>query len=172
MSLRYFYASPADLLNKIERECYRTIHAGAETRKEAMCDHFFNFCVTAHALRDWVKKSPNFPAGLDIHKKCNGYPELAACRDIANSNKHFDFESTRFARGAVISRSSVADVFEDKHGALHITDPRESIEISIAIDGEPIQDSYQFMQRVINIWSGFLNEFDIPFESIFGRNID
>lgn len=169
MSLRYFYISPADLLNKLEREFNRTFHAAADFRKEEMCDHFFNFCVTAHALRDWVKKHPNFPAELDVHEKCNKFPELAACRDIANSNKHFNFEPTRVAKGAVISRSNVVDVYEDKNGDLQVADPRESIEISIVIEGEPIQESHQFMKRVIDTWSGLLKEFNIPFESIYER---
>ena len=169
MSLRYFYVSPADLLNKLERELYRTFHAGANIRKEEMCDHFFNFCVTAHALRDWVKKHPSFPVDLDVHEKCNGYSELAACRDIANSNKHFNFESTRITKEAVISPSSVADVYEDRNGELDVADARVRFVISFVIEGEQIQESYQFMKKVIDTWSGLLKEFNIPFESIYER---
>jgi len=92
--------------------------------------------VTAHALRDWIGKHPNSPIDLDDHEKCNGYPELAACRDIANSNKHFYFESTRITKGTVISRSMVVDVYEDRIGELQFVYPRESIEISTIVVGE------------------------------------
>ncbi len=58
---------------RLERESYRTLHAAARSQKEAMCDHFFNFCITAHALRDWLKKAPTYDTKTDIHKKCNTF---------------------------------------------------------------------------------------------------
>lgn len=167
MSLRYHYIGPADLLNKLERERYRTFHAAAEIRKEAMCDHFFNFCVTAHALRDWLKSDKRFPDGVDIHAKCNVYPELEACRDIANSNKHFNYEPRPKTKGAVVGGSKVVDVYEKPDGELHVTEPRESIEISVVIEGEPIRESHEFMDRVIKIWLSILQEYSIPFQSIY-----
>ena len=168
MSLRFHYIGPADLLNKLERERHRTFHAAAQLQKEAMCDHFFNFCITAHALRDWIKKAPSYNTKIDIHAKCNSFPELEACRDIANSNKHYEFnELKKKTRGAVVGGSSVIDVYENENGELVTTGPRESIEISIVIEGEPIRDSHDFMDRVIKIWQSILSEYSIPFESIY-----
>jgi hypothetical protein len=169
MTLRFHYIGPADLLNKLERERYRTFHSAADLQKEAMCDHFFNFCVTAHALRDWFKKTPDFPIDLDIHKKCNIYPELEACRDIANSNKHFNFEPKPKTKGAIIGVSKVVDVFENENGDLKVTEPRGSIEMFIEIEGEPIRESHEFMDKVIEIWRSILDEFSIQFESIYGE---
>lgn len=170
MSLRFHYIGPADLLNKLERERYRTFHAAAQLKKEAMCDHFFNFCITAHALRDWIKRAPTYSSDIDIHDKCNAFPELEACRDIANSNKHFDFnEPKKKTKGAIVGGSSVVDVYEKENGELVATEPRESIEISIVIEGEPIRESHQFMDRVIKIWQSILNEYSIPFESIYNN---
>ena len=166
MSLRYHYLGPADLLNKLEREAARTWSAASDLRKDAMCDHFFNFCVTAHALRDWVGKSPEFPGNVDIHAICNAYPELQACREIANLNKHFSFEKIKKTRGVVVGRSKAVDVFENKDGEVYLSDPREIIEISIVIDGEPIRESNEFMGRVIKIWLAILNKYAIPFQSI------
>ncbi len=132
-------------------------------------DHFFNFCVTAHALRDWIKKIPDFPADLNIHEKCNKFPELEACRDIANSNKHFNFEPKPKTKSAVIGGSKVIKVYENANGEIKATEPIESIEISIVIEGEPIRESHEFMDRVIKIWKSILNEFSVPFESIYDK---
>ena len=39
----------AALLRKLERENYRTLHCRVATRR---ADHFLNFCITAHSMRD------------------------------------------------------------------------------------------------------------------------
>ena len=38
------------LYRKLERELYRAYHHRDATHK---ADHFFNFCVTAHSMRDY-----------------------------------------------------------------------------------------------------------------------
>jgi hypothetical protein len=59
------------------------------------------------------------------------------------------------------------DVFEDADGNYHVTDPRETIELSLVLEGELPQESHQFTRKVINAWEEILNEFKIPFRSIF-----
>ena len=44
------------LFGKLEREGYRCIHAKSAKHK---ADHFFNFCVTAHAMRDFFLEDNN-----------------------------------------------------------------------------------------------------------------
>ncbi len=41
--------SPSDLLNKLDRELWRAFHHRHLSHK---ADHFYNFCVTALALKD------------------------------------------------------------------------------------------------------------------------
>lgn len=90
-----------------------------------MCDHFFNFCVTAHSIRDWVIHSQNAPRQA-VHDRCNRVEVLPACRDIANAGKHFalNVDRTSVARGAVVCRSSAIDVFDDGSGNYHVSEVR------------------------------------------------
>lgn len=168
MSLRYFYLNPGDLLNKLEREARRITQAAARSDKPAMCDHFFNFCVTAHSLRDWLIHSKNAPK-QSVHDRCNSVAELAACRDIANASKHFalDVGSKAVAKGAVVSRSSVVDIFEDGSGNYHVSAPRETIDICLVIEGQRPQESHQFTGAVIAAWKAILNESNVPYRSIY-----
>lgn len=171
MSLRFHYVVPGDLLKKLEREAARLFDATSSSQKESMCDHFFNFCVTAHSIRDWVINSEGLKNKdlQNFHERCNKFQELAACRDIANANKHFALEENRnsVAKGAVVSRSSVLDVFEDANGRLFASEPRETIELSVVIDGRPPQESHQFSRLVINAWEEIFKEFGISFQSIY-----
>jgi hypothetical protein len=132
-----------------------------------MCDHFFNFCVTAHSIRDWVIHTVNVDKNI-LHQRCNQVKELAACRDIANANKHFSLEVGRneVSRGAVISRSSVVDVFENVNGEVEVSMPRETIELFIVIEGQPPQESHQFTRKIIEAWTAIFNELEIPVQSI------
>lgn len=168
MSLRYFYLSPGDLFNKLEREARRLSQAAASSDKAAMCDHFFNFCVTAHSMRDWVIHSYG-ALPQDVHDRCNQVDELAACRDIANASKHFSLkaDSKQVARGAVVSRSSVVDVFEDAIGKYHVSEPRETIDISLVIEGHRPQESHQFARAVIEAGEAIFKELNLPYASIY-----
>lgn len=157
------------MLKKLEREAARLFDAATSSQKESMCDHFFNFCVTAHSIRDWVIKSEGLTNKQNFHDRCNEFQELAACRDIANANKHFELEERRnlVAKGAVVSRSSVLDVFEDANGRLFASEPRETIELSVVIDGRPPQESSQFSRLVIDAWEEIFKEYGISFQSIY-----
>lgn len=168
MSLQYFYLGPPDLLNKLEREASRLLHAAASSDTPAMCDHFFNFCITAHSLRDWIINSQIADKQL-VHNRCNQVSELAACRDIANSSKHFalKIEHNTIAKGAVVMPSKVLDVFEDASGAYRVSQPRDTIDISLTIEGRPPQESHQFTRTVIAAWKIIFEEFGLSFESIY-----
>lgn len=82
------YQTPRDLALKLFREAGRTWKAGDI---HAMADHFFNFCVTHVALRDWAM------ATLGVPKTDSGYHSMwrakaddlfGECADIANLSKH------------------------------------------------------------------------------------
>jgi hypothetical protein len=82
--------SPSALLRKLEREAYRAFHA---SRPVHQADHFYNFCVTAHAMRDHVMENlghtSNKSARDAFHTDCNTEPLLVTVGEIANATKHF-----------------------------------------------------------------------------------
>lgn len=90
MSLIQNIAQPKDMLIKLIREGNRITF---EEEPENLTDHFFNFSVTAHSIRDWCIKYQGKQA---IKKKLNQHwdeqPFLAIAKDIANSVKHFGID--------------------------------------------------------------------------------
>ncbi|MDR3099428.1 MAG: hypothetical protein LBV73_20455, partial [Paraburkholderia sp.] len=94
MTLTPSLNSPEALYGKLERESYRAFHCRDPIHK---ADHFFNFCITAHAMRDYVlerlgkiQKDEQQPF-IDEWNKC---PLLVAAGEIANTAKHFQLRYT------------------------------------------------------------------------------
>lgn len=117
-----------------------------------MCDSFFDFCVTSHSLRDWIKKDKRFLFPKDdIHTICNKYAELKACRDIANSNKHFDFNSRRDTPAAYQTVTPMVDLFLNLNGKIS-TKERDNIDIAIILDDGNIVGLWEFMDNVLKTW--------------------
>ncbi|GED43677.1 hypothetical protein [Cobetia marina] len=88
MSILPVLDSPNDLLMKLCRESMRTYTAKSI---EEVSDHFFNFCITAHAHRDWIIKYSDLDK-KSVHCYFNQYETLRMCRDIANASKHFGLD--------------------------------------------------------------------------------
>jgi len=87
MSLINNISEPKDMLLKLIREGNRIIF---EDDYENISDHFFNFSVTAHSLRDWCIKYQGLQSNKKaLHTKWDNEPFLAVAKDIANSVKHF-----------------------------------------------------------------------------------
>ena len=83
------YQTPRDLALKLFREAGRTWNAGDI---QTMADHFFNFCVTHVALRDWVMAALSVPktdAGYHSIWRAKADDLFGECADIANLSKHF-----------------------------------------------------------------------------------
>lgn len=96
--------NPNDLLLKL---CRESINVYTSKKDEEVLDRFFNFCITAHSLRDWVIKS----SGLDqktIHDYCNLFDSLKMCRDIANANKHFGLDPGKVSSVAAIDEKELS----------------------------------------------------------------
>jgi hypothetical protein len=90
MSLINNISEPKDMLLKLIREGNRITF---EDDCENIADHFFNFSVTAHSLRDWCIKY----LGAELNKKAlnkqwDKEPYLAVAKDIANSVKNFGID--------------------------------------------------------------------------------
>ncbi|MDO6707949.1 hypothetical protein [Photobacterium sp. 1_MG-2023] len=90
MSFIQRISEPKDMLLKLIREGNRITF---EEEPENITDHFFNFSVTAHSIRDWCI---NYQGQQAKKKKLNQQWDkelyLAIAKDIANSVKHFGIE--------------------------------------------------------------------------------
>ncbi|MBT0065521.1 hypothetical protein J4H69_06165 [Vibrio alginolyticus] len=104
MSIFPSLKNPNDLLLKL---CRESINVYTSQKDEEVLDRFFNFCITAHSLRDWVIKS----SGIDkntVHDYCNTYDSLKMCRDIANANKHFGLDSGKISSVSAIDEKELS----------------------------------------------------------------
>lgn len=109
-----------DLFGKLEREEYRAYHARKEIHK---ADHFYNFCVTAHAMKDYFLEYK----GLAEHKHKGRYHEmwnndvfLIAVSEIANTAKHFMLRERRSSKPKELKTKGV--------------EPKESCFVNVCID--------------------------------------
>jgi hypothetical protein len=148
------------LFHKLEREAYRAYHSVDLVHK---LDHFFNFCVTAHSLRDFFfeSKGLNTAAAKDpYHQRWNADPALVAAADIANSSKHCTLRlrdgsprmpATKRTRSKV---SRFVDIYTGKGRVVAIPISGPDIEVTLS-DGSCLAlDS--FAPRVIREWQSFL----------------
>ena len=104
MSIFPSLKNPNDLLLKL---CRESINVYTSQKDEEVLDRFFNFCITAHSLRDWVIKS----SGIDkktVHDYCNTFDSMKMCRDIANANKHFGLDSGKISSVSAINEKELS----------------------------------------------------------------
>ena len=160
MSTIAVYKEPQDLVFKLLREGRRT-WLTSDTQEK--CDHFFNYCVTAHALRDWcIKYLQLSEADKNIfHAEMNTIKYFAECRDIANSSKHFGLDS---------KASSVSTAFPIESEFAAITGEQNSeqyenvkrMDISIALNDGSSIDLFGFLHHTANNWIETLKRKKIP----------
>lgn len=103
MSLIPSLQSPNDLLLKL---CRESINVYNSKKDQEVLDRFFNFCITAHSLRDWVIKSSGLGESV-VHNYCNKFDSLRMCRDIANANKHFGLRPEKISSVFAIDKKEL-----------------------------------------------------------------
>ncbi|NAW61091.1 hypothetical protein CAG58_03820 [Vibrio sp. V31_P5A7T61] len=90
MSFIQSISEPKDMLLKLIREGNRITF---EEDPENLTDHFFNFSVTAHSIRDWcIKYQGQQAIKKKLDQQWDKEPFLAIAKDIANSVKHFGID--------------------------------------------------------------------------------
>lgn len=163
MSVLSTYKQPQDLVFKLLREGRRTWLASDPQNK---CDHFFNYCVTAHALRDWCAKHLQLSEAdkSAFHEEMNSIKYFPECRDIANSSKHFGLDSKAACVSVASPKESEFAIISgdgnaDERGLVK----RQDISIALA-DGTQI-DLFGFLHNAANSWIEVLKIKAIPINS-------
>src|SRR6185437_2787242 len=147
---------------KAEREAYRSYHARSKTHK---ADHFFNFCVTAHSLRDFFFEHQGIhgrAARAQFHADWNREPLLVAVADIANLSKHFELRDAetgqpktprvrRIHHGAGTTQS----VYVTPSGAITLI-PSPSRDIIVTTSDGSQHELWAFQIDVLDHWRAFL----------------
>jgi len=125
------------LWRKAEPDAYRALHAKSKQHK---ADHFFNFCVTTHSLRDFFFEERGIPRGTARHAyydQWNRDPHLVAVEEIANLSKHFQLRDRKTwlprlpqTRHLAHRPGTAIDVYVTPTGAI-TTIPRPSRDIVV-----------------------------------------
>jgi|SRR5690554_773227 len=88
------FKNSGELLAKVTREGRRVNFHRNEVE---LLDAFFNFCISAHSIRDWCIKELklNEDEKNQFHESCNKHKYLEYVRDIANGSKHFGLDKNK-----------------------------------------------------------------------------
>lgn len=130
------------------------------------CYILFNFCVSAHALRDWVIKYLNLDdAGEhELHERLNSSLCLQLVRDIANSTKHFGLETKRKSFSSGVQESTVEYVnLSSCNGVENNADTYERKSFRIVLSDGSFVELHDFVLGVYREWLSFFKDNDIPY---------
>lgn len=156
--------SCGDLLAKLERERYRAFHS---VTKLHQADHFFNFCITAQALKDHVLEFLKATKSQErqYHSDWSSIPELAAVAEIANTAKHCVLRYKGSGKNKNVSTKSVSPA-TTTFLALEIDECSEiqeeehpTIEVTLS-DGRTL-NLYGITSNVVGYWMDFFDQHDI-----------
>ena len=162
MPLTGSLSSPSALYRKMDRESYRAFHAEGPIHKS---DHFFNFCVTAHSMRDYCLEHLGKVEDADkrpLHELWNKDPSLVAAQEVANSSKHFVLRSPKTKQVKVpatkavrIGKAKYMSVYQQSDGALHL-EPTVRSEVRVELSDGQTLPLYAFTAYVLKYWRTYL----------------
>jgi hypothetical protein len=154
------------LYQKLEREFYRIMHSGSPLHQ---VDHFYNFCITAHSMRDYLlERLGRSPTTDRLEYSWANKPETVAVADIANSVKHFQLRHRRsgmprmpLTREVRAARQTMVDLYLSSDGSL-VSKKRPGVPtLKITpFDGHTME-LYTFTRRVLDYWRSCLNRHGI-----------
>lgn len=156
-------SSPTQVLHKLERELWRAFHHQNRTHK---ADHFYNFCITAQALRDHFFEAKNLHTSVarkPYHDTWSGVPELAAADEIANTTKHAALRERKTqalksprTRAVRPSTSEVVTILQNAKGELKAVPNPHAPSITVVDESGRRFELYEFMDAVVKYWQSFL----------------
>lgn len=167
MTLSPTLGSIEALYRKLERESVRALHHGSLTHK---ADHFYNFCITAHSMRDHLLERLGKLQPQDRQPFVTAWeqePSIVAIADIANTAKHFQLRTksgqTRSPRTQKVGSgaTTVFDILLASDGK-PIARKRSGVKtIVVTLEGGKRLEMYQFMASVMSYWKGMLSSHNI-----------
>ena len=147
--------SPLALFGKLEREAYRSFHAKTPLHK---ADHFFNFCITAASMRDYVLEHLQKISSQDAKPYYDSWakvPALVGAAEIANSAKHFVLREKRTGhtktvqtRGVGTTKAGFIDVYASPDGDVKLVETWRS-EITVTLSDGQVLQLYKFTEEVL-----------------------
>ena len=150
------------LYRKLERESVRAFHHTNLTHKS---DHFYNFCITAHSLRDHLMERLGRISNSEGQPFVDAWqqdPNLVAVADIANTAKHFVLRTrsgqprTAKTKRVGAATTSLYDFLLARDGSITVKKRTGVPTIAVTLEGGQRLEMYQFMHAVLQYWKGML----------------
>ena len=155
--------APLDVLHKLEREMHRAFHHGNYVHK---ADHFYNFCITAHSLKDAILAHVQITAELEKQTKYaewNAHPLLKAATEIANTAKHFELRKSPTTKALALTRSTVIEVRIAESGEIKNV-PMEAPDYKVVLPDDTEVPLFEFTRGIIDFWRAYLVSSGIPYK--------
>jgi len=160
------------MLNKLIREGNRITY---EQNPTDQTDHFFNFSVTAHSIRDWcVKYTGQQSNKKHLNQTWDQNSFLAIAKDIANSTKHFgiDFYNPK-VKDSIIEKAKIIDFHEGSNfsekmqKSLESKDFRESEakmapSYTIRFSDDSEIELHDYVYSLVDYWIKYFDKNNIP----------
>lgn len=155
---------PLQVIHKLEREMHRTFHHQNYVHKS---DHFYNFCITALSLKDFVLKYLNKTTKQEKRPYYEAWSSIAclqAATEIANTSKHCRLEKVPRTQSVEMSKSVVVNMLfnEDQIDFKEIEEVVPDYRITLS-DGRELY-IYEFTRSVIDYWKEYLQSLGIPYK--------
>jgi len=153
---------------KVLRESHRTWHARDSIHK---ADHFYNFAITAHSLRDYFlehkgwggdrkNRTKHAAKRQGQHEEWNSNQVLRAVQDIANSAKHFSLARPPQTKATEETPGAAVDVYVAGGELSCVGAVIPDFVVTMASGDE--YHLWEIMSDVIKYWRQFLTEAGIP----------
>lgn len=155
MALTPTLNSCSELYLKMERESVRLFHA---PNPKSKADHLYNFCVTAHSLRDYfLNENGIYGQEKDEkHSAWNRNAAVLATMEIANATKHLTLRQEAKTKGTDLRGSTVFDIFALQDGGMQVREQAVPEVFLTLCDGREVS-SYEFARTVLSHWKEFLS---------------
>ena len=151
------------LYRKLEREFVRAFHHKNLVHKS---DHFYNFCVTAHSMRDHFLERLGKVDRSDRAPYINAWdlePCIVAVMDIANTVKHYQLRTKKGlpksprAKRVSDGKTTLFDVFLTSDGTPTFRKRSNVPTIIITLEDGGRLEMYEFMESVRSYWNRLLS---------------
>ncbi|MDE3021720.1 MAG: hypothetical protein KGI54_07645 [Pseudomonadota bacterium] len=171
MTLTPTLTSIKSLFWKLERESYCAYHAHSKIHK---ADHFFNFCVTAHSLRDYILEHLGKVTAQEkeaFHNLWSAMPLLHTVGEIANSFKHFRLQEPKAhqlksieTKHVGLKKSKFIDIYENSTGDIKFVEILGN-DIAVTLSDGQRFELYAFTHEALTFWKSELQEHGIIIRS-------
>ena len=156
MSLAPTLHSIENLFEKLKREAYRAYHAEKDFDK---ADHFYNFCITANAMRDYFFERMGMGDKKDKRRtlyteEWKRNPFIAAAYDIANTAKHFNLTKPTETKEVKQGRNLFMAIV--LYGEEVRVEPMVWPDLFITLEDGTELELWQFTDAILDYWCGFL----------------